>query len=186
MQIIIHGKREIRFPASEINDGQLSPAVEPRQDIFYEFEEAVDLPELIGLRPDDLTVCSHHTQILQKRDRDPFLQNILLFSVVGKIRFFRRCLPFSSLDRNFPLPAHKHCTVLMHCLDLHLPEVLHVFQDLFRRLFPAQVFVKRLCFCEGFDLKMQISLCLHRSDFHLYYSLFFHGITYDRPDKIYI
>ncbi len=33
---------------------------------------------------------------------------------------------------------------------------------------------------------MQLALRLHRTDFYFYYALFFHGITYDRADKIYI
>lgn len=95
-------------------------------------------------------------------------------------------LPSPAADRNLSFFTHKHRTLFPHCLKLHLSELLHISRDLPAGVFTCQILVKRLCLCEGFDLKKQLPLFFKRTHLDLYYPRLVPRITYDPADKIYI
>ena len=87
LQIIIHGKGQIGLSAAEIQDHRLPGTVQPRQDILNEFQEPVDLAEFVIPGIYDLAILCHNAQIHQERDGFPFLQNVILFPVMGQSAF---------------------------------------------------------------------------------------------------
>ena len=83
LQIIIQGKRQIRFAAAKIQDRHFPVFWKLFPDILDKFQEAVDLPEFVIFGMDDLSIRSHDSQIYQKRHRRAFFQNITLFPVMA-------------------------------------------------------------------------------------------------------
>ena len=186
VEIVVHGECEIRFPASEIQDRKLPPLLQPGEDILDKFQEAVDLAEFVRLRPHDLPVLCHHSQVSEERDRHAFLQDVMFLPVMGAVRRPGFRLSLLPAYRDLPFFAHKHRALFPHSLDLHLPEPLHIPRDLPARIFGCQIFMKRLCLCEGFELKVQLPLFFKRAHPDLYYALLVPRITYSPADKIYI
>ena len=186
MQIIIHGKCQIRFPASKIKYRQLPPFIQPGQNIFDKLQKTVDLSELVSFRPDDLPIPCHHTQILQKRNRDSLLKNMVFSAVMSQIRLFCSLLLFLSLYCHFSFFAHKHRNVFVYRLSLHLTEFFHIQGNLLPRLAGSQVFMKCLGPCKGFKLKIQRPPFLKRTHLYFYYALFFSRTAYGPAYKIYV
>ena len=186
MQIIIHGKCEIRFSASEIEDRKLSLLIELRKDIFDKFQEPVDLAEFVRLRPDDLPVLCHHPQISEERHRDPFFQDIMFLTVVGQIRRLRLLPALLFLNGGLSFLADEHRIYVAHRLYLHLAELLCILGKLFFCLLFFQISVKCLFRRKRLKLEQQLPFLLKRPDFHLYYALFIPRVADHRTDKIYI
>ena len=186
VEIVIHSECEIRFPASEIQYRKLPSLLQPGKDILDKFQEAVDLSEFVRLRPHDLPVLCHHTQVSEERNRCALLQDIILPPVMGAVRRPHLCLPLLPSYCDLPFFAHKYRALFPHGLDLHLPEPLHNPRDLPARIFSCQILMKCLCLCEGFKLKVQLPLFFKRAHPDLYYALPVPRITYSPADKIYI
>ena len=120
MQIIIHGKCQIRLATSKIKNCNFPVFWKLRQHIFYKFKKTVDLPELVKLRMHDLPIGSHNTQITQKRHHGSFFQNIVFLPVVRKIYLFPVSLLHSSFDGHFSFLTDKNRIIVSSRLHLHL------------------------------------------------------------------
>ena len=73
MQIIIHGKCQIRFSTSKIQNRDLSVLLKFWKNILNKFQKPVDLPEFIKSGMYNFSILCHHTQILEKWNRNSFL-----------------------------------------------------------------------------------------------------------------
>ena len=86
-EIIVKRKGEVRFSRAEVDDAQRTRSAcrahNRGNDIVYEFEKAVYLPELIVLRRDDFSFGRHHSEKHEKRCRLSFGDEVIFRAVVS-------------------------------------------------------------------------------------------------------
>ena len=87
MQIIIYGKCQIRFPASEVQYRKLPVFIKLRQNVFDKFQEPVNLPEFIKPGIHDLALFCHNSKLQKKRNRNSLFQHILFPAVMAPVYF---------------------------------------------------------------------------------------------------
>ena len=73
MQKIIHGKGQVRLPASEIQNRDLPVFRKLRKDILDKFQIPVDLAEFVESGADNLSLLRHDSKITQERNIHSFL-----------------------------------------------------------------------------------------------------------------
>ena len=144
MQIIIHGKCEIRFTTAKIQDCKFSSLIKLRQYILDKFQEPVDLPEFVEFRMHDLSILCHNTKILKKWYRDSLFQYILLLAVVAHINLLLFAFFHLAFYCYFSLFAYKNCISCSLCLHLHLAHIFHILKKYFTSFFLLHILVKRL------------------------------------------
>ena len=119
-QIVIHGKCQIRFATSEIQNRDLPFSGQRRKNILNKFQKTVDLLKFVIRSIVDFALAVHHTEIHKKRNRRPLFQNVLFYPVVrlNPDRFQRRmlfdfdCLPAFFADQNRAIHASSLCLKL--------------------------------------------------------------------------
>ena len=122
MQIIIHGKCEIRFTTAKIQDCKFSSLIKLRQYILDKFQEPVDLPEFVEFRMHDLSILCHNTKILKKWYRDSLFQHILFLTVMAHINLLFPALFYLTFYSHFSFFTYKYCCLASGTGDLSLTE----------------------------------------------------------------
>ena len=162
MEIVVHGKSQVRFPASEVKDGQLPaflrPVLQARQDVLDKFQKAVDLAELVEFRVDHLSLPGHDSQIHQERHRRPLPEDVSLLSVVGQVRLFCRLLPGLLFHGDLSLFADQRRDRGLSRLHLELLHLFHIHKERFAGLMGRQVPMERLVPLKLLQLKEKCAL----------------------------
>ena len=71
-QIIIHGKGQIRFATSEIQNRDLPFSGQRRKNILDKFQKTVDLLKFVIRSIVDFALTVHHAKVHKKRNCRPF------------------------------------------------------------------------------------------------------------------
>ena len=119
-QKIIHGKSKIGLAASEINQSQLSVLVQLRKDIFYKFQETIDLTEFIIPCMHDLSLFCHDSKIHQKRHRCSFFYYVAFLSVMLQDPCFSFLYCHFFLNSSFSFFTHHCLNTLRRGIQLQL------------------------------------------------------------------
>ena len=119
MQIIIQGKGQIGLSAAKVNDMHGSLLLQCRQNILYKFKVAVNLFKFIIPGMYNFPLGSLNSQINEKRNRNSFLQNIVLLTVVLHDRFqcFFSGFRWLELEGCPSLFTYKHMESALHVLS---------------------------------------------------------------------
>ncbi len=122
MQIIIHGKSQIRLTAAKVNNMHRMILGQEWPNVLNKLQKTVDLTELIVPRRYHFSFFGLHSQIHQKGNRTSFFQNIAFLSVVGQrnlnVIFRNAALLFA--HRHFSFFAYQHRRLKRGCLNLQL------------------------------------------------------------------
>ena len=148
MQIIIHCKSKVRFPAAKIQNCKFPVPVKLRKNIPDKLQKSVNLSEFVHFGCNDLSLFRHDTQIFKKRDIYSFLQYVFFLPVVRQIRRLSRRLPFLPLYRDLALFACQNGYIFRYRFNLHLAESFHIFCNYLFCLSASGIFVECLCLCK--------------------------------------
>ena len=174
-QIIIHGKCQIRFATSEIQDRDLPFSGQRRKNVLDKLQKTVDLLKFVIRSIVDFPFAVHHSEIHKKRNRRSFFQNVLFHPVVrlNPDRFQRRML--FDLDRLLTFFADQNGTVRTSSLYLKLRKTafvkvcLHIGND----FFPCIICVEHLRSHSGRSLITDTAFQFDRAYPHTGRSIFF-------------
>ena len=186
MQIIIHGKCQVRLPASEIQDGKLPVTLKLRQDILDKFQETIYLSKFVEFGADDLPLFRHDPQILKKRNRHSFFKDISLLPVMAHIHLLSLILLSLSLYRRSALLTHQHRKYRFCRLHLHLAHILHILLQKGARLPGIHIPVECLTVLKCLDLKHQLLPHEQRAHLHLRRTVFLLWIAEHCRSEFYI